>query len=638
VTPRSEYAPAAVRDQLRIVIVGHVDHGKSTLVGRLIHDTGTLPEGKLEAIKAMCERRGMPFEWAFLMDAFQAERDQGITIDTAQIWLRTPARDYVIIDAPGHREFIKNMITGASSADAALVLIDAGQGIQQQSRFHGFLLHLLGIRQVAVIVNKMDTIGFAQSRYDEIRESYTKYLEGIGFGARFVIPVSARDGDNIAAPAATMPWYDGPTVMEALASLRPPAPPTEQPLRLPIQDIYKFDDRRILVGRIETGRLRVGDRLLFSPSNKTARVATIEGWNVPVPPAAAQAGQSVGITLDEQLFVERGAIASLEQDPPIETNVFRARLVWLGHEPLRVGQDYRLRIATRNVRTTVQAIERLYDTESLSERTEATAVPRHGVADVILRTRAILALDEAQDLPRTGRFVLSDGVNIVAGGLIDMKGYPNQRGALTVKASNLRTESHRIGAEHRASRNGHRGGVLWFTGLSGSGKSTLAMAVEQELFRRGYNVYVLDGDNVRQGLNANLGFSPEDRAENIRRIGEVAALFADAGLITITSFISPYRADRKRARAAARDAFHEIYIHADLDTCERRDPKGLYKKARRGEIAEFTGVSAPYEAPEAAELTVDTDRLSIEESVARIVVYVEKNFVILRPATTGAPA
>src|SRR5262249_30440831 len=280
--------------------------------------------------------------------------------------------------------------------------------------------------------------------------------------------------------------------------------------------------------------------------NKTARVASIEGWNVPAPLTEAHAGQSVGITLDEQLFVERGAIASLEGHPPIETNVFRGRLVWLGHQPLRVGQDYRLRIATRNVQATVQSIERIYDTEKLTDSDEAAEVPRHGVADVIFRTRAIPALDEAHDLPRTGRFVLSDGVNIVAGGVIDMKGYPNQRGALTVKSTNLRTEDHRIGAQHRASRNGHRGGVLWFTGLSGAGKSTLAMAVEQELFRRGYNVYVLDGDNVRQGLNANLGFSPEDRAENIRRIGEVAALFADAGLITITSFISPYRADRQR--------------------------------------------------------------------------------------------
>jgi bifunctional enzyme CysN/CysC len=404
---------------------------------------------------------------------------------------------------------------------------------------------------------------------------------------------------------------------------------------LPIQDVYKFDDRRILVGRIETGRLAVGDRLLFSPSNKSARVASIEGWSAAAPATEAHAGQSVGITLDEQLFVERGAVASLERDPPIETNVFRGRLFWLSHRPLRAGQEYRLRIATREVPATVQSIERLYDSDSMSESADAAEVPRHGVADVILATRAILALDEARDLPRTGRFVLSDRVNILAGGTIDMEGYPDQRDALTIKSSNLSTVRHRISSDHRARRNGHRGGVLWFTGLSGSGKSTLAMAVEQELFRRGYNVYVLDGDNVRQGLNANLGFSPDDRAENIRRIGEVAALFADAGLITITSFISPYRADRHRARSAAKDAFHEIYISADLGTCEKRDPKGLYRKARRGEIAEFTGISAPYEAPEAAELIVNTDRLSVEESVARIVGYVEENFVIVRQGPSG---
>jgi len=634
--PRSEVAPSAAGEQLRIVIVGHVDHGKSTLVGRLIHDTGSLPEGKFEAINAMCERRGMPFEWAFLMDAFQAERDQGITIDTAQIWLRTPARDYVIIDAPGHREFIKNMITGAATADAALVLIDAGQGIQQQTRFHGFLLHLLGIRQVVVLVNKMDMVGFAQERFLEIRDAYARYLDGIGFGARHFIPVSARSGDNIAARAAGMTWYDGPTVMEALAGLRPPPRPVDLPLRLPVQDVYKFDERRIVVGRIETGRLKVGDRLLFSPSNKTARVASIEGWNLPAPARGAEAGQSVGITLDEQLFVERGAVASLENDPPIESNVFRGRLFWLGHKPLRVGQEYFLRLATREVSVRVQQIEHLYDTAEFTERAAATEVPRHGVADVILRARAILALDEARELPRTGRFVLSDGVNILAGGLIDMQGYPDQRDALTVKSSNLHTVLHRVGADIRATRNGHRGGVLWFTGLSGSGKSTLAMAVEQELFRRGYNVYVLDGDNVRQGLNANLGFSPEDRAENIRRIGEVAALFADAGLITITSFISPYRADRQRARSAAKDAFHEIYIQADLATCEKRDPKGLYKKARRGEIAEFTGISAPYEDPEAPELVVDTTHQSIEDSIARIIAYVEGSFVISRQLTPGA--
>ena len=626
--PRSEIA-AAPREQLRAVIVGHVDHGKSTLVGRLIHDTGTLPEGKLDAIKAMCERRGMPFEWAFLMDAFQAARDQGITIDTAQIWLRAPHRDYVIIDAPGHREFIKNMITGASSADAALLLIDASHGVQQQSRLHGFLLHLLGIRQVAVIVNKMDLIGFSEGRFAELVGEYTSYLDSMGVRANHFIPVSARGGDNIVERSSPMAWYKGPTVMGALEGFRPTARPTELPLRLPIQDVYKFDDRRILVGRIETGRLRVGDRLLFSPSNKTARVSSIEAWNVPEAPREAEAGQSIGITLDEQLFVERGDLASHVDNAPIETSVFRGRVFWLGRMALHVGDEYRLRIGSLDVPVAVQAIERLFDADDLSIK-ESSEVGRHGIADVILRARAMLAIDEAKTMARTGRFVLSDGVNLVAGGLIDMEGFSDQRESLTVRSKHLQTVKHRVSADLRAARSGHRGGVLWFTGLSGAGKSTLAMAVEQELFRRGYNVYVLDGDNIRQGLNANLGFSPDDRAENIRRIGEVAALFADAGFITITAFISPYRSDRQRARAAAGDAFHEIYVRADLSTCEQRDPKGLYRKARQGEIQEFTGISAPYEPPEAPQLIVDTQAQSVEDSIAQIIAHVQESFVITR--------
>ncbi len=613
------------REPLRLVIVGHVDHGKSTLVGRLFHDTGSLPDGKLEAIQAMCDRRGMPFEWAFLMDAFQAERDQGITIDTAQIWFRTAARDYVVIDAPGHREFLKNMITGASSAEAALLLIDAGQGVQQQSRVHGFLLHLLGIRQIAVVVNKMDLVGHSAARFDDIRGAYAKYLAGIGVDADHFIPVSAREGDNIVHRSAAMGWYDGPTVIEALDGFRAAPRPTDLPLRLPIQDVYKFDERRILVGRVESGRLGVGDRLMFSPSNKSARVASIESWNRPQPLVEAGAGQSIGITLDEPLFVERGELASREDHPPIETNVFRGRLFWLGRAPLKVGQEYRLRVLTRETSVEVQEIERAFDADALVGR-PASEVPHNGVADVVLRARPLLALDEGHVMPRTGRFVLTDGHNIVAGGLINMQGYPDQREQVTVRSSNLHWVEHRVTFEARNARNGHRGGVLWFTGLSGAGKSTLAMAVEQELFRRGFQVYVLDGDNVRHGLNANLGFSPDDRAENIRRVGEVAALFAGAGMIAITAFISPYRADRRRAREAAQDLFHEVYVEADLETCERRDPKGLYKKARRGEIAEFTGVSAPYEAPEAPELAVDTAHSSVAECVARIVAYIERTF------------
>jgi bifunctional enzyme CysN/CysC len=618
-------ASEALREQLRTVICGHVDHGKSTLVGRLIHETGSLPEGKLEAIKAMCERRGMPFEWAFLMDSFQAERDQGITIDTSQIWLRTPRRDYVIIDAPGHREFVKNMITGASSADAALVLIDAAHGVQQQSRLHGFLLNLLGVRQIVVLVNKMDLIEYSQSQFEAIRDEFSRYLQSIGATADAVIPVSARDGDNLTSASSRMSWYRGPSVMDVLSSFRPTRRATDLPLRFPIQDVYKFDDRRILAGRIESGRLKVGDRLLFSPSNKVSRVASIESWHAATQPTEAEAGQSIGITLEDQLFVERGELASHPEQAPLETTVFRGRLFWLGHAPLRKGDRYRLRIATRRIPVFVESVERIFNTEDLSER-PAREVERHGVADVILRTRAMVALDEAKSFARTGRFVLTDDTHIVAGGLINMEGYPNQREIRVVRSENLRTEKHRITPDQRAERAGHRGGVLWFTGLSGSGKSTLAMAVEQELFIKGYNVFVLDGDNVRQGLNANLGFSPDDRAENIRRVGEVAALFADAGFITITAFISPYRADRERARRAAREHFHEIYIKADLSTCETRDPKGLYKKARRGELPDFTGISAPYEPPNAPELIVDTQTQPVEDSVRQIIGHVESSF------------
>ena len=617
---------SAQRELMRIVIVGHVDHGKSTLVGRLFHETGSLPEGKFEAIKAMCERRGMPFEWAFLMDAFQSERDQGITIDTAQIWFKTRKRDYTIIDAPGHREFIKNMITGASSAEAALMLIDAGQGIQQQSRLHAFLLSLLGVKQIAVIVNKMDLVDFSEQRFNEIRDTYTTYLGTLGIKPSYIVPVAARDGDNIAEKSARTPWYKGPCLIEALDSFNPAAPLSDLPLRFPVQDVYKFDERRIIAGRILSGRLKVGDQIVFSPSNKLARIASIEAWSAPSRDTA-EVGESVGITLDEQLFIERGEIASHVEHAPLETHVFSAKLFWLGKAPLVVGQTYRLRLQTREVNVTVERIAAVYDPENFGASNRRD-VARNDIADVTLRSPALLALDAASSNGRTGRFVLSEGGNIVAGGIVSLDGIIDQRAIVTQRGGNLTAVAHGIDTEQRARRNGHAGCVLWFTGLSGAGKSTIAMAVEQELFRRGRQVFVLDGDNVRRGLSANLGFAPEDRAENIRRIGEVAALFAESGQVVITAFISPYRTDRERARQAlaaseALGGFHEIFIKADIETCERRDPKGLYVKARKGEIAEFTGVSAPYEPPASPELVVETDRQSIADAVAKVIAYVE---------------
>ena len=616
---------SSVRESMRIVIVGHVDHGKSTLVGRLFHDTGSLPDGKYEAIKAMCERRGMPFEYAFLMDAFQAERDQGVTIDTAQIWFKSALRDYVIIDAPGHREFLKNMVTGAAASDAALLIIDAQEGVREQSRRHGYLLHLLGVRQVAVAINKMDLVDYAQDRFEAIDAEYRAYLESIGVTPTVVIPVSAREGANIAERSPAMDWWQGPTILEALDTFDIVTQPDDQPLRLPIQDVYKFDERRIFAGRIESGVLRVGDSVLFSPSNRTATVQSIEAWSVPEAPQQAAAGQSVGFTLSDQIFAERGEIVSHETDPPVETDVFRARLFWLGQRPLTLGASYKLKLHTAEADVSVQSIERVIDTGDLSSR-DAEEVARNAVAEVVLRTRQMVALDPFTAAPATGRFVLVDDYDIAGGGIISMEGYADQRHLITRRATNVQRVEHDIPVDARERRNGHQGGVLWFTGLSGAGKSTLAVEVERRLFNLGWQVYVLDGDNVRHGLNADLGFSPEDRAENIRRIGEVAALMSRAGMLVITAFISPYRSDRDRARQAAGERFHELFIHADLAVCEERDPKGLYRKARAGEIGDFTGISAPYEAPDKPELTVDTGARSVEHCVDEVVAYVQQTF------------
>ncbi len=615
------------REQLKVAIVGHVDHGKSTLVGRLFHDTDSLPEGKYEAIREMCVRRGMPFEWAFLMDALQAERDQGVSIDTAQIWFKSAKRDYVIIDAPGHKEFLKNMVTGAAAGDAALMVVDAGEGVREQSRRHGYILHLLGVRQVAVAVNKMDAVDYDRERFVGVERDITSYLSSIGVTPTYVIPVSAREGDHVVQRSAEMTWYQGPTVVEALDHFHPVTEPDDLPLRLPVQDVYKFDQRRIIAGRIECGMLRVGDTILFSPANKTARVASIESWPAAEAVIEARAGQSVGITLDDQLFIERGDLASHVDNPPVESDVFRARLFWLGRAPLKVGAVYKMKLATGETRVAVQAIERVIDTDDLSTR-QAEEVTRNNVAEVVLRGRSLLPFDPFNAVPRTGRFVLVQDYQIGGGGIISMEGYADQRGLVTVRSRNVTRVEHRIGHEERATRNLHRGGVIWLTGLSGAGKSTIALELERRLFDLGYQVYVLDGDNLRHGLNANLGFSPEDRAENIRRVGEVAALFARAGMIAITAFISPYRSDRDRARKAAEGNFHEIYVKADLSTCVRRDPKGLYKKALAGEIKEFTGVSAPYEAPDSPELKIDTTDASVEDCVAAALDYVRANFAL----------
>lgn len=623
-----DMAENAQREQMKIVIVGHVDHGKSTLVGRLFYDTNSLPDGKFEQIQAMCKKRGMQFEWSFLMDALQAERDQEITIDTSQIWFKTPARDYVIIDAPGHKEFLKNMISGAASSEAAILLIDAREGVREQSKRHGYLLHLLGVRQIAVVVNKMDLEDYSEKKFHKIEKEYRKYLADIGVTPTDFIPITARDGDNMVRRSEHMPWYTGPTVIEALDRFKKKPALDDLPLRLPIQDVYRFDEhKRIFAGRIESGTLKVGDELIFSPSNKSSKVTSIEVWNAKEPWKKAGAGQCIGFTLDEQIFVERGEIASLVADAPVLTNLFRARLFWLGSEPLATNKRYKMKINTSEYQVEVREIEQVISTDDLSLNSKSVQVSKNEVAEVVMKVRGLAALDEFEQNQKTGRFMLMDGFNVVGGGIISMEGFANQRVARTVKGKNLFAVDDVITPQQRAINNGHLGGVLWLTGLSGSGKTTLSQELERRLFAKGYQVFVLDGDNIRTGLCSDLGFEPKDRSENLRRVAEVAALFAKAGVIVITAFISPYAEDRRRARNAMGENFHCIYVNADLKTCEKRDPKGLYKKARAGEIANFTGISDKFEEPENADLIIDNGSQTIAQSVEQLEEYVTRNFV-----------
>ena len=612
---------------INLVIAGHVDHGKSTLIGRLLHDTDSLTEGKMAAVKAMSERRGMPLEYAFLLDALQAERDQGITIDTTQVLFNSKKRSYLIIDAPGHKEFLKNMISGAAQADAGVVVIDVKEGIQEQSRRHCYLLRLLGLKEIIIVVNKMDLIEYSQKKFNHLKKQIVEYLSEIDLACKAVVPISARNGQGLIDLSEKMPWYTGANFIDTLDQLPEANSTNDLPTRLPIQDVYKFDERRIIAGRIESGTLKIGDELLFTPSNKRAAIESFEVWNAKDQKTKAIAGESVGIILNEEIFIERGHIASLSTDAPIETNVFRGKVFWIGNKPIIAGDRLKIKIGTAEHISEVQSIENKIDLSSL-EAIDVDLLEKNDIGEVIFRTKSTVALDPFEKNHRTGRFVLINEYETVGGGIVSMQGYADQRGLYDVTSKNIMAVSSRVDISARVANNGHKGGIIWLTGLSGAGKSTIAIEAEHQLFLKGYQVNVLDGDNIRFGLSADLGFSPEDRTENIRRIGEVAKLFAEAGILVITAFISPYKQDRDRIRAIAGDIFHEVFIEADLEICENRDPKGLYVKARNGEISDFTGISAPYEKPRNPELVIDTGEQGIGESTTKLLSYIDEKFSI----------
>lgn len=526
-------AQGVADEHLNVVIVGHVDHGKSTLLGRLYADTGSLPEGKLEKVQAICRQQGKEFEYAFLFDAFLEEQEQGITIDTARTFFHWKGREYVIIDAPGHKEFLKNMVSGAARAEAALLLIDAAEGVQEQSKKHGYLLSLLGVRQVAVVVNKMDLVGYRQDVFEAIEAEYREYLSRHHVTPERFVPVSAKLGDNVYEASENMPWYAGPTVLETLGMFRKERPPESAPLRFPVQDVYKFDARRIIAGRIAAGTVQVGDRLVFSPSNKTAVVKSIEQFNVDPPATTATAGMSIGVTLDEQIFIERGEVATLESHIPGVSTQFQANVFWLGERPLLAGKRYVLRLTTAETSCEVTAIHRIVDTADLDEQGTAGGVGKNQVAEVTMRTKSPLALDIYSDFQSTGRFVLVDEYDVAGGGIVT--------GVLADEQQSLREGTRTrdllweggVTPEARAQVVGHRAAFVLITGGAGGAAEEAARKLERRLVEDGCHAYLVEVDNLRHGLAADVAAG--NTPELVRRLGEAGRLLTDAGLVVVAA-------------------------------------------------------------------------------------------------------
>lgn len=561
-------------EKLSIVIVGHVDHGKSTVIGRLLADTGALPQGKLEQIRAYCAAHSMPFEYAFLIDALKDERRQNITIDSARVFFQSSRRRYIIIDAPGHVEFVKNMVTGAARAEAALLVIDAQEGIQENSRRHGKLLSMLGIAQVAVLVNKMDLVDFEARRFEDIRAEYTRFLAQIGLKPAGFIPVSARMGENISQASSTMPWYNGPTVLEMLDSFEKEAPLTDRPFRLPVQDVYRFsafgDDRRIVAGTVSSGRARAGDRIIFYPSGKQTPLATVEAFGTP-PQSEIQAGQAAGFTLGQQIYVKRGEVAALAGEPPPRVaRRLRVSLFWLGNDPLRAKKSYLLKLGTARTRCQVEQIRRVMDASSLDEAGEASQVERYAMAECVLTLDHPIAFDRADFLPATSRFVLVDGYEIRGGGII-LEDLPDADA--DVRQAVWQRSAHWILSdvtqEERAERYNQRSCAVVITGKKGSGRKQLGRALEALLFREGKFVYYLGLGSVKYGLDADLGDHSDEksRREHIRRLAEAAHLFLDAGCILVITAVELSQADRKLLETVVdADKLKVIWLGGDPTT------------------------------------------------------------------------
>jgi bifunctional enzyme CysN/CysC len=603
---------------LRFITCGSVDDGKSTLIGRLLYDSKMIFEDQLAALEADSKKvgtQGGAIDFALLVDGLAAEREQGITIDVAYRFFATDHRKFIVADTPGHEQYTRNMVTGASTADAAVVLIDARRGVLTQTRRHSYLVNLLGIRKVVVAVNKMDLVGWDQAIFDGIVAEYRDFANLIGLTDFTAIPMSALDGQNITEPSAAAPWYDGPPLMRWLESIEVEDALPSQPFRMPVQWVNRPNlDFRGFSGQIAAGTVKPGDRVKVLPSGRESRVARIVV--LPGDLDSAQAGQSVTITLTDEIDISRGDVLVAADNPSPVANQFESTIVWMDDEAMLPGRPYLMKIGAQTVGATITEPKYRVQVNTLehiaAKRLELNEI---GVCNLSLdRAIPFEAYATNRDL---GGFILIDRLSnrTVGAGMLHF--------ALR-RADNIHWQATDIHKAARAAQKGQKGRVIWFTGLSGAGKSTIANLVEKRLHALGRHTYLLDGDNVRHGLNKDLGFTEEDRVENIRRVAEVSKLMVDAGLIVLTAFISPFRAERRMAREMLEDGeFVEVYVETPLAVAEQRDVKGLYKKARAGDLKNFTGIDSPYEAPENAELTVDTTTLSPVEAAETIVAWLE---------------
>ncbi len=606
------------KTMLRFITCGSVDDGKSTLIGRLLYDSKMIFEDQLAALENDSKKvgtQGQEIDFALLVDGLAAEREQGITIDVAYRFFATEKRKFIVADTPGHEQYTRNMVTGASTADLAVILVDARKGVLTQTRRHAYLAKLIGIRHIVLAVNKMDLVGYDRAVFDAIVADFGSFAASIELADATAIPISGFKGDNVTTASTAMPWYRGPSLIEHLEAVEIDADAAiAAPFRLPVQWVNRPSlDFRGFAGQISTGTVRPGDRVRILPSGRITSVSRIVTMAGDLDEAVA--GQSVTITLADEVDCSRGDVIAAADAPPSASDQFSATIVWMDEAPLLPGRAYLLKLATQTVSATLRAPDHAIDVNTL-QRLSARTLGLNDIGVLDLATDRPLVFEPFADNPDLGGFILIDRATnaTVAAGML--------RHALR-RADNVHWQATEVTQAARAAIKGQQPRVLWFTGLSGSGKSTIANLVERKLHALGRHTFLLDGDNLRHGLNQDLGFSDADRVENIRRAGAVAKLMADAGLIVITAFISPFRAERAMVRSMLPpDQFLEVFVDTPLDVAEARDVKGLYARARAGAIPNFTGISSPYETPERPELRIDTTTESAEEAANRIVEHI----------------